>query len=144
METVVTVAESPNGIVIELPSEFELEPGTRLSVTRNEADVVLTPLPPEPEDSETYTWEGIRTLIAPIADSYGVERIWVYGAYADKQPAPGSTVRLLVQMANRGDISEVLPELIKAFKAPVQVVDERNKDKVPAEMLGEPKLVYGA
>lgn len=142
MQIVVVAGETKNGITLELPSEFEIEPGTRLEVTRSGNELVLTPLPPEPETGEPYTLETIQAEVTPIAQNNDVHRIWLYGACAQKDVCAGSIIRFLVEPEDHGNLDDILPDLVRAFQAPVQVVDIRDKDKIPDRVLGEPKLIY--
>jgi len=45
---------------------------------------------------EKYTIEDIKTIVAPIAQKYGVERVFLFGSYARGDAAENSDVDLRI------------------------------------------------
>lgn len=144
MPSIIVAAAGENGTILELPAELEVTPGTRLEAVRSGEDIVLSPALPESGRTEPYTLETIRSRVAPIAKDYGARRIWVFDAYARGDAAADSTVRFLVEVSGSGDLGDLLPDLIRIFSAPVQVVDVRDKSLLPEDLLGDPLLIYEA
>ena len=49
-----------------------------------------------------YTIDQIREIVSPVAASYGIPAVWLFGSYARGEATKNSDIDLLI---DRGDIS---------------------------------------
>ena len=54
-----------------------------------------------------YTVDEIRKLVFPIADQYGIERMYLFGSYARGEATPQSDIDFRVDRGNLVDLLEL-------------------------------------
>lgn len=83
------------------------------------------------ENKSRYTIEEIRRKIIPIAEKYGVNKLWIFGSYARGEADSDSDIDILIE---RGKIRGMqyfgfVLELETEFKCHVDVVVTGSSDK---------------
>ena len=83
---------------------------------------------------KVYTIEEIRALVAPIAQAYGVERIYLFGSYARGTANENSDIDLLIE--TRGsrirsllDLAALHQELTEILGKEVDLVTARSLEQ---------------
>ena len=95
-----------------------------------------------------YTIEEIKEKAVPIAQKYGVKKLWLFGSYARGEADAESDVDFLIDEGT-GKIQSLLPyfsfvlDLEDEFKCHVDVVMDRSSDKkFLAEIKQDEVLLY--
>ena len=81
--------------------------------------------------NKVYTIDEIQTTIRPIAESYGVERIFLFGSYARGEATPTSDIDLRV---DKGQVKGfafggLINALSEALEKDMDVVTTASLDK---------------
>ncbi|MDR2168234.1 MAG: nucleotidyltransferase domain-containing protein [Clostridiales bacterium] len=93
------------------------------------------------------TIEEIQAAVAPIAEKYGVERVYLFGSYARGDAAPGSDIDLRVEkggLRTLWQLSGFRLDLVDSLDAEVDVLTtESFDDKILARIKGDEVVIYG-
>ena len=92
-----------------------------------------------------YSVEDIRRIVSPIADKYGVERMYLFGSYARGDNTSDSDVDLRVDRGRvRGmQMAFLLSELEDALHLPVDLLSTSVLDNQFLRSIhGEERLLY--
>ena len=91
-----------------------------------------------------FTIREISEIVKPIAEAYGVERIYVFGSYARGSATEDSDIDLVVSaQAIRGiRIGRFWRELSDAFGVEVDMIEEENESEFVNSIRDEMVLVY--
>ena len=82
--------------------------------------------------SKIYSIEEIQAMIAPIAESFGVERIYLFGSYARGEATENSDLDLRIDKGKiRGyfALGGLFNNLVDALNKPVDLVTTESLDK---------------
>ncbi|MDR2832240.1 MAG: nucleotidyltransferase domain-containing protein [Streptococcaceae bacterium] len=75
-----------------------------------------------------YTIEEIREIVRPIANKYGIKRVYLFGSYARGEANENSDIDILVDVAgseiatHMADFGDVLEDLTVALKKEVDLI----------------------
>ena len=92
-----------------------------------------------------YSTADIQRIISPIADKYGVNRVYLFGSYARGESTPNSDVDLRI---DKGDVrgmqmAFLLSDLEDALQLPVDLLSTTALDtQFLKSIKGEEKLIY--
>jgi predicted nucleotidyltransferase len=94
------------------------------------------------------SFEELCSIVRPIAEKYGVERIILFGSTAREEHTDGSDYDFCVSLGEIDDLVKMcgfIIDLESSLGAPVDVVSERTLDEdFSKEVLNDGKLVYEA
>jgi len=81
----------------------------------------------KPKKGKVYTMEEITRIVAPVAERYGVERIYVFGSYAKGTADEYSDVDLLIYPGKVKGLryGELYTELSEALDKNIDLVSNR-------------------
>ena len=93
-----------------------------------------------------FTITEISEIVRPIAEAYGVERIYVFGSYARGSATEDSDIDFVVSaQAIRGiRIGRFWRELSDAFGIEVDMVEEENESGFVNSIRDDMVLVYAS
>ena len=79
----------------------------------------------------TYTISELRAIVSPLAQSYGAERVYLFGSYARGDMHAGSDIDLRIDKgAIHGlQFAYLLGDLEDALKMPVDLIPTTGMDK---------------
>ena len=75
-----------------------------------------------------YTIDEITAAVKPIAEKYGIDKVWLFGSYARGEATEKSDVDLLISYQNligMFALGGVYSDMEDAFNKPVDIVSER-------------------
>lgn len=75
-----------------------------------------------------YTIDEIACVVKPIAEKYGIDKVWLFGSYARGEATEKSDVDLLISYKNLVGmfaLGGVYSDMEDAFNKPVDIVSER-------------------
>lgn len=78
--------------------------------------------------SKIYTIDEIAAAVKPVAEKYGIEKIWLFGSYARGEATEHSDVDLLISYKKlRGmfALGGVYEDMKEAISKPVDIISER-------------------
>lgn len=78
--------------------------------------------------SKIYTIEEIREKVKPIAEKYGIEKVWLFGSYARGEATEDSDVDLMIsykKLIGKFAIGGVFVDFKEALGKSVDIVSER-------------------
>ena len=78
-----------------------------------------------------YTVPELRAIVAPLAQRYGAERIYLFGSYARGDAAEGSDIDLRIDKGSiRGlQFAYLLGDLEDALQTPADLISTAGMDK---------------
>ena len=72
-----------------------------------------------------YTVDEITAAVKPIAEKYGIDKVWLFGSYARGEATEKSDVDLLISYQNLIGMFALGGVYSDAFNKPVDIVSER-------------------
>ena len=94
----------------------------------------------------SYTVAEIKRLIRPVAERYGVERVFLFGSYARGEAAPNSDIDLRIDggaIQDYFELSGFHQELEEALSASVDVLTTGSlEDKFLTRISKEEVILY--
>lgn len=75
-----------------------------------------------------YTIDEIAAAVKPIAEKYGIEKVWLFGSYARGEATEKSDVDLLIsyqKLKGMFALGGIYSDIEDAFNTSVDVVSER-------------------
>lgn len=74
--------------------------------------------------NKIYTIEEIKNIIVPIAEKYGVSKVWLFGSYARGEADETSDVDLRITQTEYGlKMGGFYADVVSALDKPVDMVD---------------------
>lgn len=77
---------------------------------------------------KVYSINEIRDIVVPVAKSYGVKRVYLFGSYARGEATPGSDVDLRVEAGKIEDLFE-----LSGFMADLETALDKSVDIVSSD-----------
>jgi predicted nucleotidyltransferase len=80
---------------------------------------------------KTYDIKNIEDIVKPLAKSYGVERVYLFGSYATGTATPGSDIDLRIDRGKITDLfmlGEFYDELQKKLVVPLDILTTGSLD----------------
>lgn len=78
--------------------------------------------------SRIYTIDEIAAAVKPIAEKYGVEKVWLFGSYARGEATEKSDVDLLIsyeKLKGQFALGGIFADMEDTFNKSVDIVSER-------------------
>jgi predicted nucleotidyltransferase len=78
--------------------------------------------------SKIYTIEEIREKVKPIAEKYGIDKVWLFGSYARGEATEDSDVDFVLtytKLIGKFALGGVFADMEDTFGMPVDIVSER-------------------
>ena len=95
---------------------------------------------------KTFTIEEIKDLIQPVAQKYGVERVFLFGSYARGDAKPGSDIDIRIDSGAIRDFFELAGfhlDLEDVFSGSVDVLTTGSlEDKFLTRIANEEVILY--
>lgn len=96
-------------------------------------------------DGDMYTVNDIQRIVSPIADRYGVNRVYLFGSYARGESTPDSDVDLRIDKGRvKGlQMAFLLSDLEDALRLQVDLLSTTALDaRFLQRIKGEERLIY--
>ena len=94
---------------------------------------------------KVYSIEEISSIVAPIADEMGIERIYLFGSYARGEATPESDVDVVVESERiEGALVFFPPACYHALEKDVDIVPSDAGDSFMDSIRDEMVLIYGS
>ena len=94
-----------------------------------------------------YTIPEIRDIVAPIARSYGVDRIWLFGSYARGEAIWKSDIDFKIdsgEIKTLFDLGGFYEDLRESLRKPIDIVtSDAVSDEFYDGIKGEEIVIYG-
>jgi predicted nucleotidyltransferase len=94
-----------------------------------------------------YSIDEIKERIAPVAECYGVEKIYLFGSYARGEAKPGSDIDLCIEkgrLRTLFELSGFCVDIEDALKKHVDVVETQGVYvEIKEEIEKDKVLIYG-
>ena len=77
---------------------------------------------------KVYTIEEIAAAVKPVAEKYGIEKVWLFGSYARGEATEDSDVDMLIsykKLKGMFALGGVYADIEDAFRKSVDIVSER-------------------
>lgn len=78
--------------------------------------------------SKIYTIDEIAAAVKPVAEKYGIEKVWLFGSYARGEATEHSDVDLLIsykKLVGMFALGGVYADMEEAICKPVDIVSEK-------------------
>ena len=93
-----------------------------------------------------HTIEDIKKLISPIAEDYGVERVYLFGSYARGDATESSDVDIRIDSGNIKTLFKLggfRSDLEEALKTQVDIADEGISEHFYNQIKVDEVVIYG-
>lgn len=94
----------------------------------------------------TYTIDQIRSIVAPIAKQFGVEKVYLFGSYATNSAAATSDIDLRIdkgKIMSLLTLSDFMLSLEDQLKLPIDIVTTESLDESFLELIAKDEvLIY--
>jgi predicted nucleotidyltransferase len=98
-------------------------------------------------NQKPYFIDEIKERIAPVAERYGVEKIYLFGSYARGEAKPGSDIDLCIEkgrLRTLFELSGFCADIEDALKKQVDVVTTAGiDDEFRSNIEKESEVIYG-
>ncbi len=77
---------------------------------------------------KVYSIDEIAAMVKPVAEKYGIEKVWIFGSYARGEATEDSDIDLLIsyeKLVGMFALGGLYADMEEAFNKPVDIVSER-------------------